>query len=292
MIPDQPRVLPVQVSIPDHADTVIEEWRREEALTSREAIPQSQLASARAARRGPMTPDSFDDGGLPRDLAIDAALCDRLVSQRCSGPEWEVFVSGLYRKATRVAYRWMAEGKIFAESAKQGRTVASGDIAEWERDDLRALAHEVVQEAFTLFRTQLLDRRYDASRGATLFTYFMNAVVRQFPNVFRRTRRSRASWENRVDFYGDPREHDCPDRDDYYSAHARYAALLFSLIRGINAPQQREAAWLSFVEGHSNEQIAQRLSVSPDAARALVNRARTAMQNIYLQHEAEKGGRR
>ena len=234
-------------------------------------------------------PSSEDE--LPQHLAVDAALCERLVMQSCCGSEWESFVTGLYRKATRVTYRWLVEGRMFAESAKVGRPVAPGDVADWTRDDIRVLAHEVVQETFTLFQKQLLDRKYDASRGATLFTYFMNSVARQFPNVFRRTRNGRSSWSNRVDLYDDACKYDQPDLDDYYGAHARYAQLLFSLIEGISSAQQRRAAWLSFVEGRSNEQIAQQLDVSLNAARALINRARINMQSIYLEQRDEKGGR-
>lgn len=291
MTSGRPAVSPGSATSRDHLDTVIEKWRGGEALTVKAAISQPEPASAPAAERGLMTCQPSGEDGLPPHLAADAALCGRLVMQGCSGGEWELFVASLYRKATRVTYRWLIEGRMFAECSKIGRIVAPGDIAEWNREDVRSLAHEVVQETFSLFQKQLLDRKYDASRGATLFTYFMNAVARQFPNAFRRTINGRRLWHNRVDLYDDASNYDQPDLDDYHQAHARYAALLFELIAKISSSRQRWAAWLSFVEGQGNEQIARRLDVSPDAARALVNRARITMQSTYLQQRGEKGGR-
>lgn len=292
MVSEQPIGHRAQLSAGDDPDTAAQEWARSEALMAKTSIPRSYLADASVSRQGSMTLDASSAGGRPHDLAVDAALRDRLVAQGCAGREWETFVAGMYQKATRVAYRWLVEGRIFAAAAKIGRPIAQGDIAEWASDDVRALAHEVVEEAFKLFRTQLLSGGYDASCGATLFTYFMNSVIRQFPNVFRRTSNARRSWTTQVDLHGDPNEYDQPDHDDYYAAHVRYTTLLFSLIRGINAPQQRQAAWLSFAEGLSNEQIARQLEITTDATRALVNRARIAMQTIYLQQQVEEGGRR
>jgi RNA polymerase sigma factor (sigma-70 family) len=281
-----------QISITkrDRVGTVIRSLLHGEAFVPNKATTRPDLSSASDPERGIMTCQASDDDDLPPHLAADAEMCERLIRQGCSGNDWERFVAVLYRKATRVTYRWLLEGTIFAESAKIGRHVAAGDLSEWNQDDIRALAHEVVQETFTLFQKQLLDRKYDASRGATLFTYFMNAVARQFPNVFRRTVNSRRSWGNRVELHDDSRVYERPDMTGHLETHTRYAALLFSLIDGISSAQQRTAAWLSFAEGLSNEQIARQLDISPDAARALVNRARGSMQRIYLQQQREEEG--
>jgi RNA polymerase sigma factor (sigma-70 family) len=233
-------------------------------------------------------PRSHDE--LPPRLAADAALYDRLVRQGCAGSEWELFAGRLYQKATRVTYRWLLEGRIFTESARIGRRVAPGDVLEWNSSDIRELAHDVVQETFTLFQKQLIDGKYDASRGASLFTYFMNAVARQFANVFRRTMNSRRSWNSKVDLRDDVDVYEQLN-PSYQEEYTQYAALLFNLIGEIQSSRQRSAAWLSFIEGQSNEQIARRLDVSSDAARALVNRARSAMQRVYLQQKGKEEGR-
>lgn len=226
------------VTIGDRPNTVVEKWQHNEALTEKPAMSRPEPDGVPATRRGLMTCQSPSDDELPEHLAADAALCDRLILQGCSGSEWELFAAALYRKATRVTYRWLIEGRLFAASAKVGRPVAPGDIAEWDGHDIRALAHEVVQETFTLFQKQLLERKYDASNGATLFTYFMNAVTRQFPNIFRRTNNGRKSWETRVDLHEAPNKYDQPDLDDYHGAYARYTKLLFSLVEGITSAQQ------------------------------------------------------
>lgn len=292
-MPEQSRARLVRVSNGDDQDTTNEKWQRNEALAAEVAIPQARPAHTSAARRGFMTPEPSSHGGLPRRLAVSAVLCERLVAQGCSGAEWNRFVDTTYKKATKVVYRWLKEGRIFAMAAKIGRPVAPGDVADWSHEDLRELAHEVVQETFDGFRERLLAGHYDATRGATLFTYFMNAVAHQFSNVFRRTVRARKTFQHHVDLYADPYELDQPDLDDYYAAQARFTELLFALLRGIRAPQQRDAAWLYFVEGLSCKQIARQLGVSENAAGGLLTRARTAMKEIYEQQQeaAGEGGR-
>jgi RNA polymerase sigma factor (sigma-70 family) len=176
---------------------------------------------------------------------------------------------------------------MFAEAARVGRPVTAEDVCRWGEDALRDLAHEVVQETFDLFRRQLMNRQYDPRRGAALFTYFMNAATRQFPNVYRRRRNARRSFENRVDLRPTSLELDRPDPDDYHASHARFEAMLITLVQGITAPQQRQAAWLYLVHGQSYRHIAEQLRVTPEAARSLVNRARAAMRNVYLRHVDE-----
>lgn len=274
----------------DRLDTAIEKWLHGEAFMADGAISRPEPPGTPTAEPGSMTSHPPNHDQLPPHLAADAALCDRLVRQGCAGSEWELFAGRLYQQATRVTYRWLLEGRIFTESAKVGRRVAPGDVLEWNSNDIRELAHDVVRESFTLFQKQLIDHKYDASRGATLFTYFMNAVARQFANVFRRAMNSRRSWSSRVDLRDDPDVYEQSNTQSYQEEHTRYAALLFNLIDGIRSSQQRAAAWLSFIEGKSNEQIARQLDVSPDAARALVNRARSAMQRTYLQQMGKEEG--
>lgn len=221
-------------------------------------------------------------------LAYDTALCGRLRAAGCQGKEWEAFSKVLYKRAVTTTYRWIKTGVIFLHCRKRGRAIAPGDVGEWQEDDLRALAHDTVADNFLLFRNKgILGGEWDARKGASLFTYFMNGVALCFPNVFRRFERARRQ-QRQVDLHDDLDTLDQTDTSDYSTSLNQCLTTLKELLDAIPTVEQRAVAELYLFSGLSAGQIAQRLGITAAAARSSWNRARQAMQR---KHVSVEGGR-
>lgn len=145
------------------------------------------------------TPNGGDDlqpaeveGESPREaerfdrLAGDRALLDRLMWAGYAGREWMSFTRALAEYGVAVVAKWIRSGRIFVECAKKARVVRRRRGRDGH--EVSSIAGETVTHALHYFRDHVLvPGRWDASKGASLRTYFIGACVLYFPQAYSRS---------------------------------------------------------------------------------------------------------
>jgi hypothetical protein len=121
-------------------------------------------------------------------LLADRALVDRLMWERYDGPTWDAFRRALAEYGLAVLYAWIRSGRIFLECSRKGFGGIQRRKRRCDDDDALGLAGETVTVSLVFFRDEvLIPGRWDATKGATLRTFFIGACVRHFPNVYTRS---------------------------------------------------------------------------------------------------------
>ncbi|MGW3520565.1 hypothetical protein [Streptomyces hydrogenans] len=131
---------------------------------------------------------------LERRMA-DQQLVHLLAQEGFAGLRYEVFENDLARYAISVLRAWMYSGYIFkmAASRTYGLNPHELDLERLAADsDLREeLASMTVALALPRFRQRaFVEGGWNFAGGAGITTYFMGACLYDFPNEFRRYRRS------------------------------------------------------------------------------------------------------
>jgi len=150
---------------------------------------------------------------------------------------------------------WLRHGRIFRECAEIGRGV---EPTPRERtrllespEDREDLATEVVGKAIIRFRDEaLVGGGWQESRGASITTFFMNRVIREFPNQFRAWQKEGRRWVPWPTVAVPP--------ELWLSDPAEIVAqrdAVLSELRKLPAGQQEIVAL--HYDGHSNAQIAE-----------------------------------
>jgi DNA-directed RNA polymerase specialized sigma24 family protein len=139
-----------------------------------------------------------DGEQLQRRLA-DARLVAELAESGFTGPGYEQLQAELVRYGWAVMDAWLRRGFIFGLCARMGRPVRTTDalrhlLAE-DAEERAELAAAAVAATIGRFREDaLVGGGWSAAGGASLATYFVNAVVREFPNEYRRWMRATERW--------------------------------------------------------------------------------------------------
>lgn len=139
-----------------------------------------------------------DFAGSPEDrrierLAQDKRLLDALMWQEYSGPDWTAFSQALAEYGYQVIFAWSLSGRIFSECITKGFGVLKAPPRSIDRDDATELACETVAVSLRYFRDRVLvPSVWDATRGASLKTFFIGACVLGFANVYRQWRSENA----------------------------------------------------------------------------------------------------
>lgn len=115
-------------------------------------------------------------------LEADKELVLRLGLSGFAGRDWDAFVTVLAEYGLQVFQSWIRSGKVFTEC------LHSGPRRRFQNDDeILEIAGEIVAEAITSFRSDvLIPGTWDATRGASLRTFFIGNCKLQFANVYRR----------------------------------------------------------------------------------------------------------
>lgn len=101
-----------------------------------------------------------------------------------TGPRWEYFANELAAYAIPVMMAWTRTRKIASLCQAKGRPLRAIPD-DWPAEDRLGLTTLTVAKAINVFRDNVLRReRWDPTRGATLKTFFMGAVIQQFPNSY------------------------------------------------------------------------------------------------------------
>jgi len=115
-------------------------------------------------------------------LEADKELVLRLGLQGFAGREWDTFVKVLVEYGFQVFRSWLHTGKVFTECRHSGPRRRFRD-----NDEVDEITGEIVAEAIAAFREDvLIPGAWDASKGASLRTYFIGNCKLRFANIYRR----------------------------------------------------------------------------------------------------------
>jgi RNA polymerase sigma factor (sigma-70 family) len=221
-------------------------------------------------------------GATPQDtddvLDMDDLICERL---RAEDPHSAFAVE--HRKMLLEACHgqvmaWLYSGVFFERNsvASTGRTVA-GTTADLPRDDLLDLAHDILFAGHRLFWEHGIEkRRWVRSKGASLKTYYLNACIREFPNIYRRWQRGQQRWQ-RVELA--PDLVDIADTTTYEDSG--YASNNFVILRELLAqldPDDQLLLWWKYIHGYSHEQLAHIVGKTPKSIESAIYRAKKRMR--------------
>jgi DNA-directed RNA polymerase specialized sigma24 family protein len=153
--------------------------------------PDDALAEAEAelAPRGPGgsaigTPQAEQE--TPSRHQGDQELLRALRAAGFEGIVWEYFANELAAYAIPVLMSWTRTGKIVKLCAAWGMRIAPP--RNWSHQDRSDVAYEATARAIKKFRGTLRQEKWDPGRGASIKTYFMGAVIKEFPNSYHRWR--------------------------------------------------------------------------------------------------------
>jgi hypothetical protein len=144
--------------------------------------------------------DTTPEGQHLARLTADVNLLLELQLHNFAGRPWDRFAEVLVAYGYQVMTAWIATGQIFSKLREKRITAADLIPARppLTQDQVHELAGLVLGEAVPKFRDTVLRRNtWDASRGATLKTFFIGHCLLRFPTVYRRWRRE--ELDRRVD---------------------------------------------------------------------------------------------
>lgn len=211
------------------------------------------------------------------DQHTDDEVIEWLRRARFKGAEYDRFEEYLVSYALGRLDAWLRYGRIFSECARIGRGL---EVANWarnrlneSREDREDLAVAVVGAAIVRFRANaLIGGSWNPLKGASITTYFMNWVIREFPNHFRKWQKDEHRWRVMPDPV--PRELWLSDPAEIAAQRSAVVAELRKL-----SPAQQEVVALHY-DGYTNVQIAEVLGKSAKAVERVLERWREKQQRM------------
>jgi RNA polymerase sigma-70 factor (ECF subfamily) len=174
---------------------------------------------------------------------------------------------------------WLHSGAFFKRNgmAGTGRVVA-GTTADLPRDDRLHLTHDILLAGYRLFWEHgIQKRRWVRGKGASLKTYYLNACIREFPNVYRRWQRGQQRWQ-RVELTADL----VAITDTTTYEDSGYASNNVVIVRELLSkvePEDQPLLWWKYVHGYSHEQIAHFVGKTPKSIESAIYRAKKRMRD-------------
>ncbi|HEX4814556.1 MAG TPA: hypothetical protein VFV66_17590 [Nonomuraea sp.] len=157
--------------------------------------PQAEWAAATAAAERTLSDGYLElaRAGSDVDLDFEAQLVEHFRETEGGTRLYQWFCQDLIESSRPTVVAWLRTGIFFERSRKRNRNV--GDhmplsfIADFEllANDIMTAGHQL------FFDVGIIGRRWSKSKGATLKTYYLNACVWKFPEVFRQWRRDEVS---------------------------------------------------------------------------------------------------
>ncbi|WUH97712.1 hypothetical protein OHR68_29930 [Spirillospora sp. NBC_00431] len=112
-------------------------------------------------------------------------LLERLANADFCGADWDYFANDLAAYALPVLMSWTRTGKIARLCALKGRPIRPAP-PDWTFEDRSSIVTMTIAVALNRFRDRLRKDGWSPDGGATLTTYFIGAVILQYPNQFNR----------------------------------------------------------------------------------------------------------
>lgn len=197
---------------------------------------------------------------------IDTVL--QLQLQSWSDEAWEPVAEALAEYGFGVIKGWMHTGQIFAEVARTGYGALPGCPRAWLDDDtIEELTGETVAKALNYFKFGvLMKNKWDATKGASLATFFVGQCKFQFANVYNFWLNDRADQQNLVSYDESPTM--LPPASDSPSDQLMTATAAQAVLDRLSSPVARQVFWKKFVLGHSYQEIAESTAEIKDAKAA------------------------
>lgn len=217
----------------------------------------------------------------------DAAMVEQLRNAGFEGAEYDWFEEELVRYGWSVVDAWLKYGQIFAECAKINRPVSPTDRERnqlyhdhAEREDLAAT---IVGFSMGSFREKaLVGGGWRPERDASVKTYFVNHLVREFSNYFRAWRRQNKHWGS-AQAETHPRE---PAQTDPLAIAVQKASVRAEFAK--LKPREREVVTLHY-DGYSNAEIAELTNaVSEKAVEGVLARWRKREQTLRSEDDSHE----
>lgn len=127
------------------------------------------------------------------NLDSDEELCQEFRRRGIDSPFYRRYLNDyLLPQCIPVVDAWLRTGTFFIRSKKIDRGVGYHDIPV---EDIEDLSNDIVFAAERRFtRDGIFGNQWAAEAGASLTTYFLNACILEFANVFRKWRRHKMDW--------------------------------------------------------------------------------------------------
>lgn len=223
-------------------------------------------------------------------LAIDSELVAHVRASGCTGPLYAALEVELVRYGRSVLTTWVKRGQIFAGVQTIGRAVPAPGWARTmlyddvhEREDLVAM---VIAEALPTFRRDALEGgRWRAEAGASITTYFVNLLVRTFPNHYRSWLAQQERWSPRglaeATMFDTQRQ---PVNDP-----GVIVSLRTEIEDELNKLNPRHRRMMSdYITGYSQAEIAKAEGISEKAVERVISRSREALQRFKTRQVKER----
>ncbi|MFN6122010.1 MAG: RNA polymerase sigma factor [Actinomycetes bacterium] len=205
-----------------------------------------------------------------RTLEADTALMLELSVQGYHGHAWATVADALVAYAWAVIGAWVNTGIIHARCRSKGIHVSDPAAARrLHPHEAEELVSDTVSHALIHFRDHVLaNGRWDPAKGASLSTFFIGNCLLQYPNVYRRWRRTQTARPGPLpDGHDPPTSRSLPERT---LAEAEGTRELLDLVRSDAA---REILQLQ-IDGYSEDEIAEITGLTVGAIESLVYRER------------------
>ncbi|HEX4226577.1 MAG TPA: sigma factor-like helix-turn-helix DNA-binding protein [Pseudonocardiaceae bacterium] len=216
--------------------------------------------------------------GISDELASDAQLIEFYRNLNFHGREWDDFVSDLHFYGITRISALLASGAIFSKASKLTRRKiwhTGGRIQDRDRQELVSDSVEAALRAFTAKGIQ--DGGWSPSGGASLNTYFINACVISFTDVYKAWRKAQLNHLPEVALAG------------FDEVEARAVAATYGPndadLELLNTAMDRMAKdeidiFTDIAQGYTYEEIAAKLGKSERAIEGRIYRVRQKLRDL------------
>jgi RNA polymerase sigma factor (sigma-70 family) len=216
--------------------------------------------------------------GISDELASDAQLIEFFRNLNFRGREWDEFISDLHFYGIARISALLASGAIFGKASKLTRRKiwpAHGRIQDRDRQEL---VNDSVEAALRAFTTKgLKGGGWSPSGGASLNTYFVNACMISFTDVYKAWRKTQLSHLPEVALEGF-------DQVEARAVAATYGpndADLELLDTAMDRMEKDEIdIFTNIAQGYTYEEIAEKLGKSERAIEGQIYRARRKLRDL------------
>lgn len=166
------------------------------SAVSASAMPDLGEGNERSAAEGAQT-----DGDAPERAAdpapamsprlrADSALVERLRADDFQGPQWDLLIGKLTAYGRNFLHQTICDSRIFQRCMELGRPVGTSEERALLREHVAAreeLVMDVLAMVAERFREHALrGGEWRPERGGSLRSYYVGALVLEFPNAYRR----------------------------------------------------------------------------------------------------------
>ena len=204
----------------------------------------------------------------------DQHVVQAILEEGLHGPRHQALEDMLIRYAVPVLRKLLADGRLASRASRLGRPPGSpGTLAELTEADREELVRDMVADALPVFtRAVFQDRHWTGARGASLKTYFVNACILQFAQLYRQWLDQRAVRPAGLEIDTASTR---PVLDPAVTVALRDE--VDRLLAGITDPQLREVLVLRGA-GYTAGDAARQAGLSPKAAEGRLARLRQTLK--------------